>query len=240
MKFYSLSLNEGFFRKISYDLILDRLEKLRDKFSTHETILDLGCGERGSLGKLLEAKKRCKVVFLDNDRENIMKINARFKVCASALSIPFDNDTFDHVLCMDVIEHLCQTEREKMLKEISRVMKKGGHLFLTASQFSSSSKSVCLFFKPLFKMLRINYPQWFLEHERYEPPTLATLTNYLSRTDFKTLFRKRYQGVLSVFFIGIFYTVGLPLQQLNNMIYVFLKFLDIPPRCSFLIEAIKV
>ena len=46
--------------------------------------------------------------------------------------LPFNPDTFDAVICTQVLEHV--TEPQQVLQEIQRVLKAGGRLFLTAPQ----------------------------------------------------------------------------------------------------------
>ncbi len=43
---------------------------------------------------------------------------------ASGTKIPFDNESFDYVFALDVLEHI--PDKEKCLNEVNRVLKKGG------------------------------------------------------------------------------------------------------------------
>ena len=48
---------------------------------------------------------------------------------ASALELPIEDNSVDLVLCLDLIEHV--KEDDKIVKEISRVLKKDGKVILT-------------------------------------------------------------------------------------------------------------
>lgn len=49
----------------------------------------------------------------------------------SAISLPFEDDFFDCVVSWDVIEHIPPNTEMQMLKEISRVLKRGGAVYLS-------------------------------------------------------------------------------------------------------------
>ncbi|MFQ5787589.1 MAG: class I SAM-dependent methyltransferase, partial [Thermodesulfobacteriota bacterium] len=50
-------------------------------------------------------------------------------LCASALELPVEDNQVDLILCLDLIEHV--KEDYKLVKEISRVLKKEGKVILT-------------------------------------------------------------------------------------------------------------
>lgn len=94
-------------------------------------ILDLGCGT-GVLSKLFMANSN-KVVGLDISSqavEEAKKCGVNAIVHDVETSLPFEDNTFDRVMCNSVIEHLL--EPEKTVKEIYRVLKsQGSVLFAT-------------------------------------------------------------------------------------------------------------
>lgn len=104
-------------------------------------ILDLGCGAGGVCVSFANRNNRVLGLDLDKKLINLTKINVSDAendfppnagvsiVLSSGTSLPFEDETFDLVICNDVIEHL--TEQEDLMLEIHRVLKIGGHLYLT-------------------------------------------------------------------------------------------------------------
>ncbi len=82
------------------------------------SILEVGSGWLGIapyLGK--------EVVGLDEDFEG-RKFGLLKQIKGSVLKLPFKRDSFDFVVCVDVLEHLQKTKREKAIREVLRVAKR--------------------------------------------------------------------------------------------------------------------
>jgi glycosyltransferase involved in cell wall biosynthesis/ubiquinone/menaquinone biosynthesis C-methylase UbiE len=84
------------------------------------SILDVGCGNGLITNQLPD---HLKVVGLDRSEE-ALKYVRREKILGDILNIPLDNESFDLVICNDVLEHLTNEEREQSLKELARVARK--------------------------------------------------------------------------------------------------------------------
>lgn len=88
-------------------------------------VLDVGCGSGyGSYYLSLFADS---VVGIDNDmrviewaKQHFKRPNLSFEV-GDALNMRFTPNTFDVVVCVEVIEHLCLRDQEKLLKQIKSV-----------------------------------------------------------------------------------------------------------------------
>lgn len=106
------------YRKRPFPSIVEVLAK-----SWSGKVLDVGCGNARNLcifrGELVGVDSSAKM--LDYARKNCPK--AKF-VKASAEHLPFENSSFDFVLCTAVL-HLVK-DRELAVKEIQRVLKPGG------------------------------------------------------------------------------------------------------------------
>lgn len=91
-------------------------------------ILDLGCG-RGEFSHIL-SKEGVEVFGLDYSSHALQIAKESFPQMpttrADAGSLPFKEKFFDRVVVSDVIEHLYPPHAIKMLREISRVLKKDG------------------------------------------------------------------------------------------------------------------
>lgn len=119
--------------------ILDQI--LKDRYQVGAKILDAGCGngrnlkwfynsgfETYGIDTNLEDIQLCKVIYKEQ-KEN-------FNV-ASLEQIPFESNTFNHVICNAVL-HFAKdlNQYSKMFKELLRVLKPQGSLFIrTASNF---------------------------------------------------------------------------------------------------------
>ena len=99
-------------------------------------VLDIGCGA----GQTLIAAYPDRVSFgLDVDLD-ALKLGRSFSdrvcfVCGKAESLPWPNEQFDMVIAR---VSLCHTDISASLKEIHRVLSKGGELWITLVPFSYS------------------------------------------------------------------------------------------------------
>lgn len=87
-------------------------------------LLDLGCGNRPYRPLL---KNISEYVAFDMDKEG-----SQSDVVGTVATLPFLSSSFDSVLSTQVLEHV--PEPWLMLKEISRVLRPGGQLLLSAPQ----------------------------------------------------------------------------------------------------------
>jgi SAM-dependent methyltransferase len=115
-------------------LIQRELESLSGSLGAGCRILDIGSGTGLNL-KIL--KKYGKVFGIERSTEAIGFLKKRGLgdiVCADAYEpLPFRDDTFSAVTCLDVLEHL--DDDEFLLSEMYRVCKPGGNLVITVPAF---------------------------------------------------------------------------------------------------------
>jgi len=110
------------------DLVFSFINKYAEK-KKETRILDAGCGTGGILKDLGDRK----AWGLDISWEAIgfcrlRKLNNL--VNASISNIPFKNSSFDLIISLDVLYHLGVKDDRKALKELTRVLSKGGTLLL--------------------------------------------------------------------------------------------------------------
>lgn len=93
-------------------------------------VLDAGCGS----GKLALPLSRAGfgVVCLDVAREGLLMMREGDRVEGDVRSLPFKNNSFDAVVCYDVIQHLLAHERAAAVGEFYRITAPGGYLFVEA------------------------------------------------------------------------------------------------------------
>ncbi len=114
-------------RKKTASILLNQLQvDLLIKYKTYfrGRLLDAGCGEKPySLiyNDLVSESIGCDVETCVHDQRNI-------DVFSSVDNLPFEADSFDTILCTNVLEHVA--EMEKSYKELSRCLSKGGYLIL--------------------------------------------------------------------------------------------------------------
>jgi 2-polyprenyl-3-methyl-5-hydroxy-6-metoxy-1,4-benzoquinol methylase len=96
-------------------------------------VLDAGCGSGKMAIPLARAGYR--VAGLDLVREGLLEMRGRGDfdlVTGDVCHLPFKEDTFDAVICYDVLQHLLGPERARAIEEIRRALVPGGIVFVEA------------------------------------------------------------------------------------------------------------
>jgi len=102
-----------------------------------QTILDIGSGRGSSAIPLLELPLDLKVFLTDpseSELNHAFNLKDRFKnkiggiVCCKADHLPFEDETFDLVSLIDVMEHVIQWKQ--CLSEVYRVLKPSGFTYM--------------------------------------------------------------------------------------------------------------
>jgi 2-polyprenyl-3-methyl-5-hydroxy-6-metoxy-1,4-benzoquinol methylase len=99
--------------------------------SAGKRILDLGCGQ-GALARTLKRHfpqfevHGCDVSAAQLARANALGGGVLYRPCATRL--PYDDDYFDGVFVMDVLEHV--DDAETFIAEVCRILRPGSRLFL--------------------------------------------------------------------------------------------------------------
>lgn len=101
------------------------LEPLFKKLPSGSRVLDLGAGDL-AFRSLFPSS----ISYISAD---LVKTSEKLDFVCDAENLPFEAGSFDYVLCSAVLEHT--KNPEKVLKEILRVLKDGGGLFLTVPHF---------------------------------------------------------------------------------------------------------
>lgn len=162
-----------------------------------KSVLDVGCA-KGRFSKAL-TERGAKVIgidpaerFIEIAKENVK--NASFKV-ASATNIPFANNSFDGLLCLEVLEHIPDTE--KAIAEMVRVLKSRGKIIIIDKNILSLHYKYLLPMIPVKRMRELMnkwmYPRDFPFREKWFTPQGVNkiLRKYCSKTEIKYLGGKR-------------------------------------------------
>lgn len=130
-------------------------------------VLDIGCGfgwfELVALSK--DVRSITGVEITDRDLETAQKYvsapNVRFEV-ASAIRLPFDDESFDTVVCWEVLEHIPRHTESQAFGEIYRVLRPGGALYLSTPHDALLAKT-------------LDPAWWLVGHRHYSTARLRQL-----------------------------------------------------------------
>ncbi len=99
------------------------------------SVLDVGCNRGWLLGKYFKFSSAVKLYGVDMDSIAIAESKknfpfANFSVC-SADSLKFDDNYFDQVFMLEVLEHIPEPQRSKSIEKIRTSLRIGGEFILT-------------------------------------------------------------------------------------------------------------
>jgi SAM-dependent methyltransferase len=102
---------------------MDAVRTFIEKFPHDVSMLDAGCGEGVLVEEYLNLGRFIQGIDLNYASNCVIPGNI--------LSMPFKDAQYDIVLLLDVFEHMSYADQPQALKEISRVLKPSGYLFLS-------------------------------------------------------------------------------------------------------------
>jgi SAM-dependent methyltransferase len=99
-------------------------------------VLDAGCGTGFNLGHYSTPSREVYGFDIESHAiEWVRKRGFQKLAQASVTDIPFQNDTFDLVFSFDVIQQLPADRNESAIREMHRIVKPGGSLFIRVAAF---------------------------------------------------------------------------------------------------------
>ncbi|MFH1507288.1 MAG: methyltransferase domain-containing protein [Candidatus Omnitrophota bacterium] len=133
-------------------------------------LLDAGCGTGGTLRELKKSLPGLRLLGVDYSAVALNYCSKDFSVFrASVDSLPFKSESIDAVICLDVLYHKNVSSDLAALKEMNRILKKGGYLFVHL---------------PAFEFLRGSHDRVVQTRERY---TVRKLNNRVQAAGFKII-----------------------------------------------------
>src|SRR6185312_5745895 len=114
------------------------IDTARLQLKPGQTLLDVGCGTGKDLEKLFARYgEEVKLYGIDNSKDMLLQVpravaespNVRLKD-GRADKLPYTDNSFDYVTCSLVLHHLPQSEQQKALQEMCRVLKSGGTVLI--------------------------------------------------------------------------------------------------------------
>ena len=187
------------------------------------SMLDVGCGEGRHIFGVMQEYPMMKCVGLDMDDdslkkaeegysyfESISEVGAEF-IKGSAYSLPFPDNTFDLIVCSEVLEHL--HEYNDAVIEINRVLKPGGKFFASVPAFWP--EKIC----------------WYLSKEYQNQPgghlrifDQKKLINEIEDRGFKFLSSEKFHSIHSPYWwLRCFFWKS---QEKNLLVKVYKKILE--------------
>lgn len=127
--------------------VLDRLVPLRA-----QRIIELGCGAAHLSRKLLTAWPGCRVSGLEVDQAQLAKNLAAPAtpgldfIAAGAQAIPFGASEFDLALMLKSLHHVPLDLMDQALAEVRRVLRPGGHLYVSEPVYSGALNEILRLF----------------------------------------------------------------------------------------------
>lgn len=115
----------------------------RARLAPRSRVLDAGCG--ASIFPVYLAKLGHQVTGLDlNTPEGLNRAhNVDVDYCKAELTeLPFDDESFDAIFCISVIEHLGHQGAPAALAEMQRVLKPAGRLLITTDYYEDANAEI--------------------------------------------------------------------------------------------------
>jgi len=107
--------------------ITGEIEKIEKNKQKPLKVLDVGGGTGNHLD--IGSHRMVKLYLLDRNRSMLSESESDVDpVQGDVHSLPFEDDFFDIVICVDALHHF--QDRKKSLKEMERVNKTGGYIFV--------------------------------------------------------------------------------------------------------------
>lgn len=118
---------------------------ISNNLNSGDCVLDLGCGEGNNVSLIQENYKN--IVATDFSFTALKYLEQRYKqytsiniINSDGAYLPFKNDYFDFVICIEVIEHIMPPDSQKLINEIFRVLRRKGGGINNNTEWNGNAK----------------------------------------------------------------------------------------------------
>jgi dolichol-phosphate mannosyltransferase len=143
------------------------------------TLLDIGCGSSPVITRYPEA------VAIDTNELKLEFMRAKFPAAnysvMSATHLHFQGNEFDHIICIEVLEHL--SSPKQAVKEMSRVLKENGKVIIATPDYSRKLWQVAERFTPYKEEHVMHFTRESLEELCAECGLKPTRYKYIATCD---------------------------------------------------------
>jgi SAM-dependent methyltransferase len=149
-----------------------------------DLVLDMGCGAGRHAFETV--RRGCRIVALDQSLEELVDVRNTFAamieagelhdhvqgqpVSADALELPFADETFDRIICSEVLEHI--PDDQTAIGELARVLRPGGSIAVTVPAWVA--EKIC----------------WKLNDEYYAPKAVGGHVRIYRRSQLRSKIRE--------------------------------------------------
>ena len=122
-----------------HNCILSSLRKFMDGGKSMHQILDAGCGAGGVLNAIAVRYPNHNLFGIDLSENalRLCKVRKLDRLYQGTIeNLPFENETFDIVISIDVLYHKNVIDDDRAIREFYRILKKGGHLIAQVPAFN--------------------------------------------------------------------------------------------------------
>lgn len=172
------------------------IEKYITKISKNADILDIGSGE----GVLVEKFRELGYNIIGVD----LNYASKYVIKGDMTKLPFKDEIFKDILCLDVLEHLNFDEQKEALSEIKRALKKNGVLILSIPNLAHFASRIAFLFTG--KLIRTSE----IERHKGDRP-IGEYLAMLNELNFKIVERK---GIFPTFPLSSLLTYLFPSRVL--------------------------
>jgi len=171
--------------KFNQKITRHRLRQFLKNYSSNQKTLDVGCGDK----YYSDLFPNCVTVDIDKQRKP--------DIVADVYNLPFANDEFEIILCLEVLEHLNNPTRA--IFELKRVLKNGGKIILSTRFIMTLHDTPNDFLRYTKYGLKELFNDWHIEVLQAESGTMETVAVILQRLIFQIKFK--YNKLIKIFLL---------------------------------------